>query len=528
MARYCVLILLLLCSKAWATDYYVCDCLTGAHASCSAGSNSNAGTSSSAPKQTLAGYTWSSFAAGDRVLACQGGSMTSAAIQITNTNATRSSPLTIADYAPPSGATGTPIFRANGTDSFFNLGSYFNTTPTENIVIRNIYFDGLGTGDHGLAVLGLNSLVLDNVTFHRWGFGMEITCVSDTCDPPVAVAATSNVTIRNSTFSRNTNMGILGGADNYVIEDSTFSKNGNASALVHNIYITHMRGGVIRRNTFTNPGNADSDGTECAAGNITAHGQISGLVIENNNIINTTMASGCGGISITPGYDTSPIIAEEMRDIVIRGNRVVNGPIRIACAPRILVENNSFVFNQQPLASPFLIPSNDCTTKDAPVDTADTGAAIRNNSMLFDHSVSSSVTGFQMGGLDGIGTGVRFTGNLVRFQNTGGAGSRYCFQYASTSSYTTTERNGCYNFSAWTPSHSTLANAQSAGYDSNSLDSDPGFAATPGSGNNWSMKLGGSSPYLGAGSATHGPRRSIDGYIRPATPSIGAFDANNP
>lgn len=523
MARYCFLILLL-CGQAWATDYHVCDCLTGAHASCSAGSNANAGTSSSAPKQTLAGYTWSSLAEGDRVLVCEGGSLTASALQIANTNGTRASPITIDTYAPPSGATGTPIFRANGTADFIVFGSFFNETPIGHYVVRGINFDGLMTGDHAMYVFGVASLRVENVTFQQWGFGIELACTTITCSNNTS--SSTNVTIRNSTFARNTQMGILGGADNLVIEDSLFSKNATSSdpGFKHNIYLNNFRGGLVRRNTFIDPGNADTDGTTCNQGNFTIHGLVSGLVLENNSITNTTVASGCGGISVTPGYSFS----EEMRDVVLRGNRLRNAVVRIACAPRVVVESNSIVFTEQPIASPFLMPATDCAEPD-PDEALDTGGVIRNNSMLFDFALSSGVVGFSTnGGGAGVGSSVTFTGNLVRFQNTGGAGSRTCFSNTSLANYTYHGNNGCFNFSAWSSENSTLALSQTAGYDTGSLNSDPGFAATPGSGNNWSMKLGGSSPYLAAGSATHGPRRAIDGWLRPATPSIGAFDANNP
>lgn len=526
MIRLLLVLALLLPQLARAIDYHVCDCQAGAHASCVAGANANAGTSAASPKQTLAGFTWSSLANGDRVLVCRGGSLVASGLQIVNTNGTRATPLRILDYAPPSGATGVPIVRPSGTSDGIVFGSFFNTTPTGHYHVANINFDGLGTGNHALYAFGIASLTLDAVTLQRWGFGMEIACTTITCSTPGAASA--NVTIRNSLISRNTNMGVLGGADNLLIEGTTFYKNGNASALVHNIYLTHMRGGLLRRNVFTDPGNAADDGTTCSAGNVTMHGIISGLVVEANEITNTSVATGCGGISVTPGYDTSPIIAEDMRDIVIRGNRLRNAVVRIACAPRILIENNSLVFTQQPLASPFSLPASECTSKAAPVDAADTGAIVRNNSMLFDTALSSGVVGFSLGGFDGIGSNVIFTGNLVRFQNTGGAGGRTCFSRASLGNYTYHGNNGCYNFTAWSSQNSTLAAAQSAGFDTGSLNSDPGFSTTPSSGNNWSMKLGGSSPYLGAGSAAQGPRRSIDGWNRPSAPSIGAFDANNP
>jgi hypothetical protein len=528
MKRIISFLFALLCLPAWATDYHLCDCQSGAHGSCVAGSNANAGTSSSAPKQTIAGYTYSSLAAGDRVLFCQGGKWASVELNMFNTNATATSPITFSDYAPPSGATGVP-WLVTGASGITLRSSQFGAVMDGGYAISNLRLDG-GTVGASNATYGIylaantRNVTIENVTIQGYGVGIYMDVASDCSENNEKVA------IRNSTITRNS-QGILGGAIDLLIEGNTLSKNGREASgfgLDHNIYLggaeTPGCNGrvVIRNNTLSDPGNAESGGTGCRQGNITGHGSYDQVEITGNTITNTSMASGCGGISWNPGYGGS--YQEGFYRFHVHGNRLTNGNISVTAAPYALIENNRVIFDIATGEACIAMPdraSSGGGSYDTAIDEVDIGARIIHNS-CYHSTPNSGAVAINTNGGAGLGSSAQVVGNLIYMAS--GTGSQYCFSPGSLAVYTAFNWNLCYGADAWSSVYANLAAAQAAGFDVNGLNSDPLLAATPASGNDYSMAVQSGSPARSAASNTYKPRYDTLGCRRDSTPDIGAYE----
>lgn len=505
-------VLLLSASLSWATDYHLCDCQTGAHGSCVAGSNANAGTSSSAPKQTVAGVNFNTLALGDRVLFCAGGVWTpSSEIQIINPNATSASPLVLQDYAPPSGATGTPIIRRSSGNGFV-FGSYLDHSGYHGgYTLRNLVIDG-GLSDWGIWInTSVQDLTLENVTIREF-----IIAINTSNDAPNVIR---RVNIRNSTFIDNVNMGWLGGTTDSVIEGNLFEANNVDTpepTFSHAIYLgcseTTCARNVIRNNVFDR-NSIDGSGV-CQGGNLTAHGLIDQLTIENNLLVQDSSAPGCYGISITTGYPS--VSNEEFFRVILRGNRVVNlgnCAICVDSAPGILIENNVVVQQNAHYHVGIHVP---VATGDSP----QTGANVRSNTVYMTQAGASS-----SGIIVNSGTGNAVTGNLIYF-GSGSNSSHTCFGHSALSNFTRFDRNLCYHAGGtggYSGSYANLSAAQAAGFDTNGSSANPLFVASPTSPTTWSCNVQSGSPAINTADS-FAARLAYRGYLAVGTRDIGACE----
>ena len=121
--------------------YHFSDCQAGAAAGCVPGSNANAGTSPSAPKQTLAGFNLNALPAGAQVLLARGGAWAWPTTALHNLNATPSQPLVFDAY----GTGPAPLLRTASNFAFYLGGNWGNTTNDGGYVLRNLRLDGSGS-----------------------------------------------------------------------------------------------------------------------------------------------------------------------------------------------------------------------------------------------------------------------------------------------------------------------------------------------------------------------------------------------
>ncbi len=364
--------------------YYFSDCQAGAAPNCVPGDNSNLGTSVSAPRQNPSGLNVKMLPAGTRLLFARGGAWSNFALSLENSNATPTNPLVLDAY----GSGAVPLFKTAGGNAIAIGGRWGNTSNDGGYTIRNLHLDGMGTAEWGIwLVQNVRNVTLDNVDVTGFKIGVHSSSGS-----PHGV---TEVAVRNSRINRNRSMGMLGSFTDSVIENNSFEGNNfSGSSFNHAIYLSGGSRNVIRKNTFT--ANSVVDGV-CLGGNVTVHGVIDGLLIEGNTIRQKAAKVSCYGVAVTAGYDT----AEEFRNVVIRGNTIVNvGMTAIAAnsAPGILVENNKVINTQDTQQYSIWIPANG---KASSKDAVDRDAIVRNNTVCLVHqrnsvAVSVNVPGAQV------------------------------------------------------------------------------------------------------------------------------------
>lgn len=316
-----------------AVTYYFSDCQSGASAGCVQGNNANAGTSPSSPKQNLSGFNLGALPAGTQLLFARGGAWNLGQVGVNNRNTSAASPLVFADY----GSGALPVLRVSSGVGFALGGGWGNADNDGGYTFRNLNLRGSGASGGNThwafwLVQNVRDVVIDGVVIEDFGFGIESNEGSQ--------YGVRNVTVRNSTIRRNGSMGwhATGLIHGVLAENNVFeANNASGSFMNHAIYWGGGNGNVIRNNRFLR--NSEVNGV-CQGGNITMHGVIDGLLIENNTIEHANPgADTCGGYNITAGYSS----AESFRNVVVRGNTTVNvgiGAVIANSAPGIVIEGN--------------------------------------------------------------------------------------------------------------------------------------------------------------------------------------------
>jgi len=470
--------------EASPSVYYFSDCQRGAAPDCVPGANANSGRQPNAPKRDLDGVDVDRLPAGTTLLFARGGAWANFKVRLSNDHVTPAAPLVFDAY----GTGALPLFNTP-TGTALEFGKWQNTNNDGGYTLRNLKLDGQGTAEWGLWLRdNLRDVTLDGVEITGFAIGIHSQAM-----PPHGV---TRLAIRNSTISRNRQMGILGSFSDSVIEGNTFEANNvSGSALHHAIYMAgNAHGGrnnVIRNNSFVN--NSVVNGV-CTGGNVTMHGQMDGLLIEGNLMTQATSAPTCYGFSITPGYHTP----EWFRNVVVRGNTIVNlggCSICAGAAPGLVVEDNLIVLMHPTYQRAILIPAN--VKPGTPVsagDEQDTGAIVRSNTIYLaqPHAHSVGVSARE-------GRQLQVVSNLV-YLGAGAGGA--CFEHGDPSAYSAFDNNLCYSAAvggAWSTTHRTLVTARSAGFDANGVGNDPRLVGAPAGASRWRCQLDAASPALNAG-----------------------------
>lgn len=348
------------------------DCQAGAAAGCVAGNNANPGTQA-LPKRDLSGININALAAGTSLLFKRGGSWNIGQVEILNRNATPDAPITFADW----GTGALPLLRVPSGIGFA-FGEWGDTVQDGGYTLRNLRFDGVGTGDRAILLAAATRRVLFE-GLEISGFQLGIHLINEG-------AGHAGVTLRNSVLRGNRDHGLLGDANDLLIEGNLIEGNNpDGGGFEHGIYLGgHSSGTTVRNNIFRR--NSAPGGT-CTGGNFTVHGQYERLTVEGNVIEQTVAVGGCYGFSITAAYNS----AEWFRNLVVRGNTIINVgncAICVSAAPGALIDGNR-IFNTMPGAFHVGV---DIPSSFAPGagDAADTGQVIRDNVVCLSSPSSNS------------------------------------------------------------------------------------------------------------------------------------------
>ncbi|GMV29756.1 MAG: hypothetical protein AMXMBFR59_18810 [Rhodanobacteraceae bacterium] len=347
-------------------DLFFSDCQTGAASGCVPGNNANAGTIA-APKRDLSGIAVNTLPAGTRLRFARGGAWNWTNLRLENPLATPENPLSFEAY----GQGPRPLFNAPNIGSgAIDFGDYNNTSNDGGYVFRGLKFDGAGSTAHAFFLIhNLHHVTIEDCELT--GFYIAIHAQAR------APHGLRHIAIRNNQIVRNRGMGILGQLRDSLIEGNVFGANNvGGSGFDHGTYLSGDDGisgmnVTLRNNRYLR--NSVVNGV-CTGGNMTFHGQMDGVLIEDNLIEQDAAAEGCWLMSITQGRDTP----EWFRNFVVRGNTLVNGGntvIAVQSAPGILIENNRIINTQLAFQTGISVGSTEYPNGDVP----DGNAVVRNN-----------------------------------------------------------------------------------------------------------------------------------------------------
>src|SRR5574343_78805 len=504
--KYLITILAMLALPAPAATYYYPMCDTGAHASCSAGNDSNDGLSAASPKATFP----TSFVAGNSYKLARGGAWTALAARTLSSGTSKDTPIVIEDYTP-SGCTGDcatqkPIlaFTSSGFQ-FFDGG---NADHDEGYALTNLDIRGAGyaascntgtghvSGAYG--VWGYNDsdyVTITGVSINGFEIGINIG-TGGTVNPG-ADKLQSYWTIKTSTICHSKTQGLLGSGPYMLVQDNTFDNNGHNLGVDaspndrdHSIYVGVTSlvtpGVILRGNTITR--NSIRASSACTSTSLVGHGRLPDLLVENNTLVETASLAGCAGIMIDG--NTNETDYQDMSRAVFRGNVVAltgSAIVGISCnsCPNAIFENNTVV-RLGGTADQFVgIGAPYGTASTVRGDVSDGGAIVRNNS-IYITSTDSASRGISFGSGNANNKQETVLGNLIYYAS-GSSASAVCFYNQSAraaNTYAAFDRNLCYRVggaNTWSSDYASLALSQAAGLNTNSLTSDPTLTATPAS-----------------------------------------------
>jgi hypothetical protein len=496
-----------------ATVYYVSDCQAGAVATCVPGNDNNPGTSIDAPWQTTARVSTAigNLAAGDEIRFARGGSFANARLRVFNLNSRAATPLVFDSYQPRWSTTSQkPILTSPVDVGIFDFEDSGNADHDEGYVVRNLDLRGQGTGTGVFIYNDADYITLDSLDISNFAIGVDC---SDSNPPNTGSNARNDyITLKNSTIKNNTAQGYLGGCNQVLIENNRFDNNGYSGTLArnHNIYIGSNGSNVtVRGNVLTR--SAVGAGV-CQGVALVVHNNQTGLLIEKNTIDETTGAGpGCYGIQVNPGNGG---LAESFRGTIIRSNKVINvgaNGIAVGSCPDCVIENNVIVQQVPRTFIGITMPSENIETG---LDAADNNLMVRNNSIYIASGTYDSV-GIRVAT---YGSNHKVVSNLIYYGS--GTNNAKCFDTSglTRANFYAFDNNLCYSSRPFTYSqaYTTLAAAQSAGFDVHGFNIDPMLEALPSASNGYAMKAKPGSPLLNNGH----PTLSI--VTTPA--NIGAYD----
>lgn len=422
---------------------------------------------------------YGSIAAGEAVAFCRGGTFLGGGMW-QNANGTQATPTVVRDYTRP-GREGLgdprPIFTGK-LDDFITPGR---------VRFMNLAVHGNGTGALAFAFKNVSDITFCNLELAGGDIGMNLSPGGD----PRNLARVRTV---GSRFIDNANQGWLGAGTANEVRHCYFHNNGSGNSVFeHSIY----SGGASQNNpAWLSDGEIFSDNEihpPAGAGGvvIVVHGIHTNMVVENNRIVFDRGPAKVSGWAIAVGGGGYAPQLEFISDLVIRGNTVVNAgnmSIGVAVCQDCLVENNVVINTQQATRGVA-----------APLEAA------RDNNPASSRLVVRNNTVYLTAGGVGIQTGLEGGKHVVANNAVQSSGSCYLWEGGS-DAYAERDYNA-YRSCADAPvgRHAIVADPQWT---------DPGIDLRP---------MGGS-PLVGVGDPTQRPVSDITGAVRPATPSVGAYE----
>lgn len=523
-------------------NYYVCDCQSGADSGCTAGSDSNNGTSTSTPWQTFAKVVTtfnntSLVVAGDTINFCKGGkwAASGSSTRMRNTNCTQATPCVFRDYQAGWGGSSKPYLQGASGGALFEFSEGGGCNDDGGYAILNLHLHGTATASGNRGIYGYNDV--DDLTVcgcEIENFNVGISAAGQISTIGTGDGISSRWTIANNNFHDNAGWGTLGATPNWYESYNTFVNNGfdPHSALEHNIYLSEQNTGdnysgeQIVGNDLTQ---GAYDGTNCNGAELVVHGNHTGLQILKNYIHEVAghASGGCYGIEVAPGY-ADP---ESFTDTIIDSNIIVNvGSVGIGATSwlRGKIQNNVIVQNNSACGGTcgndgILLPD---TTRGSN-DQAQTDVLVANNSIYIGSQNEDNGRGIVIGT---EGTNYVAINNTI--QMVGTQATWVCFSYPlSNTAYTAINGNSCYHPSAssaqWEQGTGNLAawKATTGSPDANSIEgTNPNYSNAAASAPVYTTLSISGSPLRGAGVHTNAPTFDLIGTTRANPPSIGAYE----
>ena len=478
-----------------AAVIHVCDCQSGADASCVAGSDANAGTAA-APKQTIAAAV-SAFTGGSDLAFCRGGVWNEATTLKLRAGACSSaSPCTVQDYGD--GNLAAPLIQLNqtGSNNGLEIAPGDDITRWEGLRIHNLHLAKNSADGQGFGVFlfrNVNDVQMRCLEVNNYGIGVHVNANG---------LSTGDITLSDSSIHDNGAQGWLGGANRALVERNRFDNNGgyNASMLLHNVYLSGIGdSSVVRGNWLTNSA-VDGNG-QCIGASMIAHNAIStNLLIEGNLIEESTPAPGCWGLMVDAAGSTT----EGHSNAIIRGNvvrNVGNQSIGVSACVDCIIENNIVV--QTKTGGSIGISSPNRATS-AP-DTDVTGTIVRNNTVYF--AGSGNGRSYYIGER---GANYVVTNNIGYHANALAGDSCFDFDLVA-GAYDTVNSNLCFGASF---------DSGTTGMDGMASTADPLFLNAPDD-----LRIDDTSPAYNSGSTVSAASSDMLGNVRDANPDRGAYEA---
>ena len=500
--------------NAWAatplrgTVHYYCDCGTGATGSpaCIPGSDTNDGLTTATPKRTIAAAmaNFATLSSGDTVALCKGGAFDSNeqySIGSIGRCTVGDACNDLRDFTPTTfTATAKPILNSAYNGAFFNFSGGRSGIRFLNLSMNNLLNPNHGTATDSSRVVFIyektHDITFGNVDLN--GFLLALYSESD-------AGNNFNIKVTGNTFSNNTVMGWLGGADNLDVSYNVFVNTGSDTGGDHAIYL-YSHALISNVNIIGNDIRGQSSPT-CYGAMMVAHVAVDGLNVNDNYLQMDTNSpgGGCWGISfenITGG--SFPVYH---RNAVFSGNTIVNTgnvSLSVSSCPSCVIKNNLIIQNWAYNGNVVGIDASISPPRPGIADDTNSANKIVNNTIWFGPNSTGSPIGI-LTEKDNVSAII--ANNAIKSDQTA-AGTLSCFQHTlPLASYAFINNNACYSANhayKWELTQGTLAQwkvyAAARAFDNTaSFEGDPMFTAA-----GTDFKPAGGSPLIGAGNTTYG------------------------
>lgn len=520
------------------TVYYYCDCGTGAAAGCVAGNDANPGTSSSAPRRTIANAITrlNSLSGNNTIALCQGGAFNATGqLTVSNTSCTAGTTCNdIREYSPTTFTSNAkPIVNnASGTVRLFSFAGNIPNNLIGGMRFLNLKLNGdsgaYGNGNEGFFFYnGAHDVTMCNLEMD--GFD---GAVYNAGGNPAPVVTTTNIVFTGNTVTNSRSQGFLGSGQNAVVSYNYWDGNGSSTNRDHTIYLSAHQP-VSNVSVLSNYIHGQN-GTTCLGAPVVAHGEFTGLNILSNTVaIDASAASGgCWGISLSNGGYPEAVY---FRNVTISSNtlaNVGNTSLTVAECPGCVIKNNLIM--QDWAYGPGYSVTGIYAGQEAhrTGDDMNNQNQIANNTIWFGPNSNGGATGVIIGT---EGSSHISANNTVNYSAISATQGFNCFNYPLTlASYNFINNNHCNSATAsfkWEATHgATLAAwetySSAQGFDTAgiSFTGAPNFTNTSTLPYNFQPNTG--SILLGKGSAVYAPTSATDiagtNWLTP--PAIGAYE----
>ncbi len=514
--------------------HYVCDCQAGAAPGCTPGSDDNRGTTPTRPLRSYskAAEAFASMNAGDSVAFCRGGrwNLTGGA-GWANANCRKDNTCDIRDYAPPWGGGGEakPSIAIDGGSTGATLMTFIH--PPQHFEGYRVLNLDLHGSSSDTAIFFFNETTdVDLCSLSTDGFGISVQ-VSGGDSPSFGVS--SNIVLRNSRITNNTNIAYLAVCDHCTVDNNFFDNNGARDTRTHTIYFASQAYNVNGRTVVHTSQGMRLSRNEihyskqpCMGAPVVVHGRHQDVVIEDN-VVDAASASdqcwgpgvGCGGYGYGCWFRNTVVRNNVFRTL---GNVGSDDSNCTGCT----IENNLFVMNRNGTAisvggtKPRPEGDPSYSQWDGSPDDASSSVLVRNNTFYFTESATSA-TAITISS----GNGHVLENNAIAFAAAKPNGST-CYQLAGAPTLVLAgaDYNLCSlrgdSWASYPPNSGTsLAHWQEAGFDrhskqANSMFSDPPAEFVPAAG----------SPLIDAADPSNSPKNDLVRKPRDPHPDIGAYE----